>query len=477
MTTTIHSFKAQPGPQTAFLSSGVGDILFGGARGGGKSYALLGHFPAKAAHNFAKHGKKGSFTGLLLRRTIGEFRQLRDEAMKMYAGVAVYEAGAKRFVFQDEIYGGAILYFGYHRHEKDSEQFQGLSLQWIGIDEAQNWPDPAPLDKLKATLRSVAGGSTYFVITANPGGKGHRWIKERYVDPSPPNKIFTVSQKVDGETFTTKRLYLRSLLSDNLALMANDPDYKLRLLEATLGNAQLARGWLLADWDIQAGGFFDNWSPEHHILPKFDIPHDWLVYRSYDWGSSAPFSIGWHAVSDGTNARMADGTTRNFSPGTIFRIAEWYGADPDTHKGLRMLERDIAQGVVDKESTFRFKVRNGPADTSIFVETNGRKISTEWEDAGIDWLHADKSPGSRVAGWQRMRALLSASLSSPQEHPGFFVFDTCEDFIRVIPAAQIDVSTPEDLDSSGEDHCLDECRYFLMTEIPAPFRLGVIKGF
>lgn len=471
------NFRPNPGPQYAFLRCPVEDVLYGGARGGGKSFGVLGHFPTKAAHSFAKHGVPNSFNGLLLRRTFPEFRDLRDEALKIYAGIAEWEAGKQRFVFPvDSVYGGAKLHFGYLDIEKHADRYQGLNLQWLCGEEAQNWETPDALDKLKATLRSAVGSSTYFIITANPGGRGHNWIKSRYIDPAPPNTIFDVETEFDGEIHVTKRLYIPSRWTDNLQLVKNSPNYAARMLAAAGGREDKARGWILGDWDITAGGIFDDlWSREVHVLEPFRIPSSWAVYRAYDWGSSSPFSIGWWARSDGTTATMRDGSFRHFPPGTLIRISEWYGANKE-FKGLRMLERDIAQGVVDREKTFPFKVKNGPADSSIFDVINGKSIADEWHPFGIRWKHADKSPGSRVTGWQQMRNRFAASLMQPMEYPGLFVFNTCKHFIRVVPVSQIDDKKPDDIDTTTEDHIQDETRY-MVRHMPATIEFKEIMGF
>lgn len=471
------NFEPQPGPQYAFLRCPVGDVLYGGARGGGKSYGVLGHFPAKAAEAYKKHGIKRSFTGLLLRRTSPEFRQLLEEAKRVYSGIAEWESGHRRFQFPDDsVYGGAQLYFGYLNLEEHADRYQGLSLSWLCAEEAQNWPTPDLLDKLRATLRSSVGGQTYFIATGNPGGVGHTWLKNRYVDPAPPNTIFMVKSEFDGEIYETPRVYIPSLLQDNKLLMENDPTYASRIILSAGGNEGKIRGWLLGDWSISAGGLFDDiWDNRIHILEPFKIPFSWDVYRAYDWGSSSPFSIGWWARSDGTTAAMRDGSYRTFPPGTLFRISEWYGAD-SSHKGLRMLECDIAQGVVDRESTFSFEVNDGPADSSIFNVVNGRSLADEWPDYGINWLAADKSPGSRITGWQQIRQMLGASTKEIMEQPGIFVFDTCREFIRVFPTSRTDDKKPDDLDTNSEDHIQDETRY-MVRHIPNEFSTQDIMGF
>lgn len=234
---TIVAFAPQPGPQTALLSCGIGDILFGGARGGGKTYALLGDFLQHAT----LYGKGAK--GVLFRRTYDELDEVKAQAQDIYGPLGWKFNGSKNVWHSPS---GAQLKLRYLKRDADAERYQGHQYTWMGIDEAGNFPDPAPIDKLKATLRSKLGVPTFLRLTANPGGPGHSWIKSRYIDPAPP-----MTPHVDPITGDL-RVFIPSRLEDNQILAANDPTYVNRLRGS--GPAWLVQAWLLGDWNASPEG-------------------------------------------------------------------------------------------------------------------------------------------------------------------------------------------------------------------------------
>lgn len=214
------------------------------------------------------------------------------------------------------------------------------------------------------------------------------------------------------------------------------------------------------DWNIVDGGMFDDvWNDRTHVLEPFDIPKSWHVDRSFDWGSSKPFSVGWWAESDGTEATLKDGSKRNFPRGTLFRISEWYGWNGKPNEGLKMLAGDIAKGIKEREASLGLTVKPGPADNSIFDTQDGNCIADNMAAAGVRWERSDKSPGSRKNGWELLRGRLSESRKHPMERPGLFVFSNCRQFIRTVPTLPRDESKTDDVDTESEDHVADETRY------------------
>src|SRR4051812_21028293 len=178
------------------------------------------------------------------------------------------------------------------------------------------------------------------IWTANPGGVGHNWYKARYVDPAPALTPFYDSMQ------RTWRVFIPSRLEDNPKLAANDPDYWMRVQAAANGRTDLVKAWRYGDWDVVAGGMFDDvWRASHHVIEPFQIPYHWRVDRSFDWGSSKPFSVGWWAESDGTQAPNG----RVYPRGTLFRITEWYGWNGQPNVGVKMLAVDVAKKIVETE--------------------------------------------------------------------------------------------------------------------------------
>jgi hypothetical protein len=254
-------------------------------------------------------------------------------------------------------------------------------------------------------------------------------------------------------------VYIPSRLEDNQALTENDPDYWKRVEASAAGNEALLKAWRDGDWDIVAGGMFDDlWKRKKHVIKPFEIPDSWKINRTFDWGSSKPFCVLWWAESDGTGA--PNGTT--YARGTVFLIAEWYGCTKRPNEGLKMLAVDIAKGIKEREEKMPWTVQPGAADSSIFDAENGVSIADDMAKQGVKWLPADKSPGSRKIGWERIRRYLKAATQFPMEGPGLFVWDTCPHWIRTVPVLPRDPDNMDDVDSDAEDHAGDTTRYRLM---------------
>lgn len=445
-------WKPQEGPQTLLLKCHIQDILYGGARGGGKTDGALGHW----LDHVGEYGKYAA--GLFVRRTMPELEDAIARAKELFIDVAEWKEQKKTFIF----FGGGSLKFRFLERDTDADKYQGHAYTWIEIEEAGNFPNPEPVDKLRATLRSAYGVKCWFLMTANPGGIGHNWIKERYISPAPPLTPFEAIYKVGDQEVVVRRIFIPAKLSDNKILLNADPNYRNNIILATVGQEWLQKAWLDGDWDIVAGGMFDDiWRREKHVIKPFKIPFSWKVQRAYDWGSYKPFSVGWWAISDGTEAVLADGSKRHFPTGSFFRISEWYGWNGNPNKGLRMLDKDIAEGIVEHEKNMGYKVKDGPADTSIFDEENGQSTVREYRPFGIYWKRADKKPGSRVAGWRKLRELLLAVIRNDRESPHLYCFDTCIQFIRTVPGLPRDKKKLDDVDTNAEDHIGDETRYMI----------------
>jgi len=440
--------RTQSGPQHRFVSCPANEIFFGGARGGGKSYGVILDWMA----HFVKYGSKAR--GILFRRSMPELEDMQEKAEKILTPFGFeYHSQGKTWLHSN----GGRLKMRYLDRDSDAEKYQGHQYNWMGFDEAGNWFSPSPINKLRSALRDASGVKVRMILTGNPGGAGHNWLKARYVDPSPPGKIM---KEYDEETKTFwTRVFIPSLVTDNKILLKHDPGYIGRIKQS--GPAWLVKAWLEGLWDIVAGGIIDDvFHRDVHVLRPFRIPKSWYVDRSFDWGSAKPFAVCWWAESDGTDAVMADGKRRCFPRGTIFHIAEYYGWNGTPNEGLHMPNRQIAQEIKKREDVIKESMLTGQgihpgcADTMIFNNDNGNSIAEEMSVAGIRWEHADKSPGSRVNGLNKLRELLSASHDKPMEKPGMFIFDTCSNWLRTVPTIERDDKNPEDADTTGEEHCL-----------------------
>jgi hypothetical protein len=291
-------WKPQPGPQTLLLSCPVEDVLFGGARGGGKSDALLGDWAAHAGRS------DGHASGLIVRRTTPQLEEIIQRAKVIYPALgASWLAGVRTWIFPC----GSRLKMRFLERDEDADNYQGHQYTWIGIDEAGTWPNPDPIDKLRATLRSPWGVPCVMRATANPGGVGHQWLKERYVTPAPPLTPFFDQER------NTWRVFIPSRVTDNQALLAGDPHYIERLKSS--GPPWLVKAWLDGDWDASAG---DSFFPEYSLLVD-DKPVD------YPTRCDQIFAVIDTALKDGLEH---DGTAviyyaRNKIAGTPLIVLDW----------------------------------------------------------------------------------------------------------------------------------------------------------
>jgi hypothetical protein len=437
----------QSGPQESLLSCPAFEVLFGGARGGGKSDAILG--------DWCKHsGEYGEAArGIMVRREATQLEDIIARSHQLYRRLGWDWNGTVKTWTSP---GRSILRFRHLWDVTAAESYQGHSYSRLYPEELTNWPDEKPLLRMIATVRSAHGVRVGVRATANPGGPGHNWVKSRYIDPAPP-----MTPIIDPKTGET-RVFIPSLLSDNPILAQSDPGYANRLRD--LGSEELVRAWLEGDWNIVAGGALDDvWSAAKHVVPPFQIPAGWRIDRSFDWGSSKPFSVGWWAESNGEEVEVA-GVKRAFAPKSLIRIAELYGWNGKANEGSRKIATEVAREVLAAEMAMglRGRVRPGPADAAIFAVENGTSIASDMERVGVRWEPSEKGPGSRANGLERVRQYLKASLASPQESPGLFFFDTCRHAIRTLPTLPRDSRKTDDVDTDAEDHVFDETRYRVM---------------
>lgn len=477
------------GGQAEFLALDTLQAIATGDRGGGKTTLLLADF----ARDIGKHGP--AWRGILFRQS---FPQLDDVIVKSLAlfrrafPAARYNRGNHTWSWP----GGEELLLRFIERPGDYWSYHGHEYPWIGFDELTTWPTLECFDLVKSLCRSSTMGVPRRIrATSNPWGKGHNVVKARFIDPdtgatwddSPPQSDLARDLGIEIKPLPTRRV--RVLLGENRPLMEADPNYRSNIAAAALSEGQL-RAWIAEDWDVVSGGMFDDvWDRSVHVVAPFEIPAGWRLDRSFDWGSSKPYSIGWWAESDGTEAKMPDGSKRLWPRGTLFRVAELYGWTGEPNRGLRHTSTEVARRIVETERESPLlrgrSVAPGPADPSIWTKDDrGVAVADSMETCGVRWMKADASAGSRVNGWQLVRTRLAAAMERdgesaryrprclPMEEPGLFVFATCSQFLRTVPVAPRDERKPDDLDTESEDHVADEVRYRVAAaKAPAPMEV------
>ena len=446
-------WRAQPGPQLEAIKRHlIPEMFFGGAVGGGKSDFLLGDF-AQDVPRYGEHWK-----GVIFRKSYPQLEELIQRALQMYppwfcvSAKDCWRTGTATFHWPN----GATLKFRHLEDDDSWTSYQGHQYTWIGFDELPHWATAKAYMELKTRLRSAHPIPNKRIRgTGNPGGVGHGWIKQYFgIDRYPLGGV--VIEPDDG--VGNRRMFIRSRVQDNKILLASDPGYIARLKD--LGSETLVKQYLEGDWSVVAGAYFNEFSPNKHIIPPFEIPKGWMRYRSMDWGSAKPFSVGWYAVSDGT-VTLPNGLT--IPRGALVKYREWYGAKGgrEIDTGLKMPTEDIADGIIAREDDGEeismsvidpsaFKEDGGPSHAERMsmrsrIDANGHKHTATFQ----------KGDNNRIAGWDMVRMRLKGS----EEGPMIFFFETCTDTIRTLPGLQHDKVKPEDLDTDGEDHAADELRY------------------
>lgn len=439
----------QPGPQKALIDCPLPEVLYGGARGGGKTDGVLG----KLAILGETYGQR--FNALVCRREAVGFDDMIERSGEIL-GALGWKFNAQRNSWKSP--RGARIRFRPLDRVNDAQKYQGQNITHACVEEAGQYPDPAPIDRLNGVLRSASGVPTQLILTANPGGPGQQWLKQRFIDPAPGG--FKILKRTLPNGGMHKRVYIPARVEHNRQLMRFDPEYINRLY--LVGSQELVRAWLEGDWSAVEGAFFDCWRSDRHIVRPFTVPEHWTKFRAMDWGSARPFSVGWYAVASETYHHR-DGHT--IPRGALIKYREWYGcADDQPNVGLKMTAEDVARGIVERERHDK-GIRYGVLDPAAFAEDGGPSIAEriyKASDQKVMFKPADNkriADKGRMGGWDQMRARLIGE----EDRPLLVFFATCQASIRTIPALQHDTYKPEDLDTEAEDHAADETRYACMS--------------
>ena len=429
------------------------EAFYGGAAGGGKSEALVIEALRQVHIPYYK--------GIIFRKTYPQLEELIDKSLHYYKLAfpgAQYNAGKHIWSFPS----GAQILFRSMPHLADRTNYQGHAYDFIGFDELTHftWDEYSYL--FSRNRPNGPGTRVYTRATANPGGIGHGWVKDRFVSVAPP--MTTIWEEVpitfpDGHVEMRKksRIFVPSTVFDNKILLENDPDYLTRL--ASMPDAE-RRALLYGDWDSFSGQVFTEWrnDPDHykdhkftHVIEPFEIPADWAIWCGLDWGYSRPFSVGWYAVN--RDRRMV-------------RIREYYGCTGTPNEGVRMEPGAVARKIKEIEAddpNLRGRNIHRVGDPAIWGSDGTESIGALMERERVYFERGDHA---RIDGKMQIHHRLAFDA---QGYPRLQVFSTCKHFIRTVPALVYDESNVEDIDTDGEDHIYDELRYVCMKNpVPAP---------
>lgn len=419
-------------------------MFFGGARGGGKTDGVLGSWALKEQ----RYGS--NFNAIMFRRTTVSSEDAIERSKDIFKPLGG-KFNESKLIWR--MPNGGRVAFAYLDSIKDAEEYQGRNVTDAWVEEAGQYPDPAPIDRLFGVLRSAIGVPVQLILTANPGGAGQHWIAQRYdLIPFPQGPKVVARELSNGAIH--KMAVIPSRITDNRVLLNGDPDYVNRL--HLVGSAALVRAWLEGDWTAIEGAFFDKWS-KRNIVEPFAVPADWTRFRSFDWGSAKPFSVGWWAI--------AGDDYKGIPRGSMIRYREWYGASA-ANKGLKLTTKEVADGI--KAADAGDKITYSVADPAIFAEDGGPSRAEVFADNKVYFQPADNKrvgTAGAMGGWDEMRQRIQGEgdVAKGQNVPMLYVFTTCKDFIRTVPTLQHDPMKAEDLDTKAEDHIADETRYACMS--------------
>ena len=416
-------------------------VAYGGARGGGKSWAVRMNAVYLAA----------SYAGikqLIVRSSYAELQSNHINPLRdLFGNTIRYNDRDKIIILPNK----STIQFGYCDGDRDVRRYQGQEYDIIYIDEATHLKEDW-IVRITACCRGVNQFPKHVYFTCNPGGPGHAYIKRLFVDRSfKPDEV--------PEEYAP---LIQAKVWDNKALMESDPAY-VNTLKAL--PPKLRKAWLEGSWDVYEGQYFEEWrnDPEHwedhrwsHVIKPFPPKKGWEIYRSMDWGYFKPFSVGWYAID---------------YDGVMYRIHEWYGAQRDVNgeaipdTGIKLGPELVAKEIyrIEHEHPWlRGREIHGVADPAIFKSDTGITIA---DTMAASQVYFTPGSNSRIDGWMQCHYRLHFDEDGRSM---FYVFNTCQDFIRTIVLQQFDEHKQEDMDTTMEDHAMDEWRYCCNQHIMEP---------
>ena len=424
-------FHPNEGPQTEFLAADEKDVLYGGAAGGGKSYAMIVD-PLRYAHRSAHRA-------LILRRSMPELREMIDKSRELYPQAfpgAKFREVEKLWNFPS----GAKVEFGFLERDADVYRYQGQAYSWIGFDEITHLPTEFSWNYLASRLRTTDPTiKTYLRCTANPGGVGSHWVKKRYIEPTSPNQSFLGA---DGLT----RKFIPAKLVDN-PYLAKDGVYEQMLKSLPpLQRKQLLEG----NWDVAEGAAFVEFDPKVHVIAPFALPLPWERVKGIDYGYASESCCLWGIIDMNDN--------------TLIIYRELY------RKGLT--GEELGAIITDMEIEDPFSV-NGVLDTAAWANTGttGPTVGEALLRAGHKLRRADKN---RVQGKIQIHEYLKIRESG---RPKLQIFNTCPNLIRELQSIPLSKNNPEDVDTHASDHAYDALRYMIMSRPRMENPLERMRGF
>ena len=450
-------FPLWPKQEQAFYTE-ANEVLYGGSAGPGKS-----HFLRVSAVTWA-----AMVSGLqvyLFRRTFPELMATHMEGPTGFPALLanLIKAGACKITDKRDIrfangpngfLDGSAIHLRHCQYESDVFGYQGPEFHVLLLDEATQFTEfmirfLRARCRIPKALPIPEGAESMFpriVYASNPGGVGHTYFKRHFVKAEEPMKIWQASKSEGGKL----RQFIPALVEDNPSI---DPEEYKKTLE---GLPETWRDALLkGDWDAIIGAFFDVLLAEKHQVPDVYVPDHLYKYRSFDWGSAAPFAVSWWFISDGKPMKtiptvLIPSSEIVFPRGARVCYREWYGcSDLDWSKGLGLSNEEMADGIRTRSP--ERNIQGTVTDSLPFQDRGGKKISAIFAERGVPLTLGDTS---REKGWARIRDLLKGE----NDQPMMYFTESCFHTFRCLQNLQTHPKKPEEIADNQEDHAPDAVR-------------------
>lgn len=404
--------------QQQFFEARCRYVAYGGARGGGKSWALQRKLSLMGI-------RYNGIKMLLLRRTYKDLERNHVRALiPLLDGIATYNRQDKLFHFST----GSLLELGYCAAESDVLQYQGTEYDIIAIDEATQFTE-YQYSTLTACLRGANDMPKRFYLTCNPGGVGHEWVKRLFV-----SRRYESSERPEDYEFIPATVY------DNQQLLEHDPEYVRNLSNLP---PDLREMWLDGNWDALAGRYFSEFRRDIHVVEPFQIPDHWYRYRAIDYGLDCCACL-WIAVDE---------------LGNIYVYREY--AEPD--KPISVGAEDIITCTGDEHIQYTV----APSDLWARSQETAKSKADLFLEAGLPLIKGNRD---REAGWLAIKDMLQPhTIDDDKQEAKLHIFSTCQQLIECLPALQRSTLKPTDCMTEPHEitHLPDALRYFALNYVIA----------
>lgn len=414
--------------QEKFIKSDAFETLFGGAAGGGKSYGQL----VDALLYALKYPKSKQ---IIFRSTFADLeKSLIRVSLDIYPlSIADYNSSKHTWKFNN----GSIIDFGYIQYEKDVYQYQSAEYDVIRFDELTHFTE----FMYTYMISRCRGANTYpkrIKSSTNPGGVGHTWVKERFIDIGEPNVIHNCKLET-GEEVT--RIFIPSLVTDNKFMLEYDPDY-IKRLDALPEKERKALKY--GDWDIYDGMFFPEFKRSIHVIEPFKIPNNWNRYIAMDYGLDM-FAVLFIAID---------------TKGKAYVYNEIHKPNLIVSEAVQTLKSYMRQD--------KYKYIYAPPDLWNRNRDTGKSTAELFWEGGIDLT---KASNNRIAGWLnvkewlRIKKVRHEQTGELYEDSDLKIFSNCLNLIKYLPQLQHDEKEPNDVATEPHEptHITDALRYFCVS--------------